>query len=159
MDCFHILYVDWYWWEDSCEARWAQSDYLWATQPPPPRPPNSPKCTFVHIGAHIWNTGGYYFSLLYICLFCDEVLLPCKFGNPGFDVRAPRTPPPPNMNCISIWILTLKLQIASLFHIYMYIDKGERIAGEHDRLSLITESPPPPQITKNVYVIHILAYM
>ena len=41
-DCFHILYVDWYRWEDSWEARWAQSDYLWATQPPPP-PPEYPK--------------------------------------------------------------------------------------------------------------------
>ena len=41
-DCFHILYVDWYRWEDAWEARWAQSDYLWATQ----APLNSPKCKF-----------------------------------------------------------------------------------------------------------------
>ena len=33
-------------------------------------------------------------------------------------------------------------QIISLFH--MYIDMGEIIAGEQDRLSLIIECPPPP---------------
>ena len=42
-DCFHILYVDWYRWEDSWEARWARSDYFWAPQ----GPPNSQKCTFL----------------------------------------------------------------------------------------------------------------
>ena len=33
-------------------------------------------------------------------------------------------------------------KFASLFH--MYIDMGERIAGEQDRHSLITEGPPVP---------------
>ena len=42
-----MLYVDWYRWEDNWEARWARSGYSWITQPPPPLPPNSQKCTFV----------------------------------------------------------------------------------------------------------------
>ena len=33
------------------------------------------------------------FPLLYICLLCDEVLLPWNFRSPGFDVRAPQGPP------------------------------------------------------------------
>ena len=90
-DCFHILYVDWYRWEDSWEARWARSDYLWATQAPPP--PNSQKCKFLYIVAHIWKTDSYVFPLLYICLLCDEVLLPWNFRSPGFDIRAPNDPP------------------------------------------------------------------
>ena len=32
--------------------------------PSPPPPPNSPKCEFFHIGAHIWKTGDYFFSLV-----------------------------------------------------------------------------------------------
>ena len=87
-DCFHILYVDWYRWEDSWEARWARSDYFWATQ----GPPNSQKCTFLYIVAHIRKTGSYVFPLLYICLLCDEVLLPWNFRSPGFDIRAPQDP-------------------------------------------------------------------
>ena len=95
-DCFHILYVDWYRWEDSWEARWARSDYLWATQ----GPPNSQKCTFLYIVAHIWKTGSYFFPLLYICLLCYiyEVLLPWNFRSPGFDISMIRAPQdPPNM--------------------------------------------------------------
>ena len=88
-DCFHILYVDWYRWEDSWEARWDRSDYLWVTQ----GPPNSQKFTFLYIVAHIWKTVGYFFPLLYICLLCDEVLLPWNFRSPGFDIRAPQDPP------------------------------------------------------------------
>ena len=84
LDCFHILYVDWYRWEDAWESRWARSDYLWATQ----GPPNSQKCTFLYIVAHIWKTGSYFFPLLYICLLCDEVLLPWNFRSPGFDIIA-----------------------------------------------------------------------
>ena len=42
--------------------------------------------------AHIWKTGSYFFPLLYICLLCDEVLLPWNFRSPGFDISAPRTP-------------------------------------------------------------------
>ena len=80
--------VDWYRWEDSWEARLARFDYLWAVQ----GPPNSQKYTFLYIVAHIWKTVSYFFPLLYICLLCDEVLLPWNFRSPGFDVRAP-----PNM--------------------------------------------------------------
>ena len=29
-------------------------------------------------------------ALLYICLLCDEVLLPWNFRSPGFDIRAPQ---------------------------------------------------------------------
>ena len=41
-------------------------------------------------------------------------------------------------------------QIASLFH--MYIDMGERIAGEQDRPSLIIEDPlRAPKIAQNIH--------
>ena len=88
-DSFHIWYADWYRWEDSWEARLARFDYLWATQ----GPQNSQKYTFLYIVADIWKTLGYFFPLLYICLLCDEVLLPWNFRSPGFDVRAPQDPP------------------------------------------------------------------
>ena len=52
-DCFHILYVDWYRWEDSWEARWAQSDYLWATQAPPPPPRIAQNPNFSHWGPYM----------------------------------------------------------------------------------------------------------
>ena len=68
-DCLHILYVDWYRWEDSWEARLARFDYLWAAQ----GPPKSQKYTFLYIVAHIWKTVSYFFPLLCICLLCDEV--------------------------------------------------------------------------------------
>ena len=141
--------------------------------------------------AHIWKTGGYFFPLLYICLLCDEVLLPWNFCSPGFDVRAPQDPPnmkkkvlhmsalwwgltalkfsftwvwrkgppgPPNMKTKYYFfhILGLNLrnsyQIASLFH--MYIDMGERIAGEQDRPSLIIEDPlRAPKIYIYFYIL------
>ena len=44
--------------------------------PPPPPPPNN---QMFRIGAHIWKTGGYFVPLLYMCLLCDEVLLPWNF--------------------------------------------------------------------------------
>ena len=47
----------------------------------------------LYIVAHIWKTGSYFFPLLYICLLCDEVLLPWNFRSPGFDIRAPQDPP------------------------------------------------------------------
>ena len=105
-------------------------------------PPNSQKCTFLYIVAHIWKTGSYFFPLLYICLLCDEVLLPWNFRSPGFDIRAPRTP---QIWKISIFFhilglnLNISYQIVSLFD--MYIDMGERIAGKQDRPSLIIEDP------------------
>ena len=82
-DCFHILYVDWYRWEDSWEARWTRSNYIWATQ----GPPNSQKCTFLYIVAHIWKTGSYFFPLLYVCVLCYEVffhILGLKFKHKNF---------------------------------------------------------------------------
>ena len=56
-------------------------------------PPNSQKCTFLYILAHIWKIGSYFFPLLCICLLCDEILLPWNFRSPGFDIRAPQDPP------------------------------------------------------------------
>ena len=47
-----------------------------------------------HICRHfivLMITGFYFFPLLYICLLCDEVLLPWNFNSPGFDI----SPPPP----------------------------------------------------------------
>ena len=93
--------------------------------------------------AHIWKTVGYFFPLLYICLLCDEVLLPWNFRSPGFDVRAPQDPPNMKKMYIFFHILGLNLkisyQIVSLFD--MYIDMGERIAVRQDRPSLIIEDP------------------
>ena len=93
--------------------------------------------------AHIWKIGSYFFPLLYICLLCDEVLLPWNFRSPGFDIRAPQDPPKYEKRYIFFNILGLNLkisyQIVSLF--YMYMDMGERIAGKRDRPSLIIEDP------------------
>ena len=50
--------------------------------------PNSQKCKYLYIVAHIWKTGGYFCPLLYICL----VLLPWNFHSPGFDIT-PQDPP------------------------------------------------------------------
>ena len=142
----------------SWEARWARSDYLWATQ----GPPNS--IFFLNIVAHIWKTDGYCFPLLYICLLCDEVLLPCNLRSPGFDIRPPppRTPPPPiwiwKKNCFChILGLNIKMyyQIVSLFD--MYIDMGERIAGKQDRCSHINAQGPLN--SQNKICLDILAHI
>ena len=110
---------------------------------PPQGPPNSQKFTFLYIVAHIWKTGSYFFPLLYICLLCDEVLLPWNFCSPGFDIRTPQDPPNMKKTYIFFHILGLNLkmsyQIVSLFD--MYIDLGERIARKQDRPSLIIEDP------------------
>ena len=50
----------------------------------------------------------------------------------------------------------MSYQIASLFHMYIYM--GERIAGKQDRFSLIIEDPLrapkiPPKYTKNGFQI------
>ena len=122
--------------------------------PPPPHPPNSPKCAFFHIGAHIWKTGDF-FPLLWICLLCDEVLLPWKFWFTWFDVRAPA---PPKYDFFFFffffffifWVLNLNLFYQMASSVDMYIDMGERIVGKQDRLSLIIEDPPqgPPNSPK-----------
>ena len=55
----------------------------------PPRPPR------IAQNAHFFTLGPIYEKLAIIffpCLLCNEVLLPWKFGNPGFDVRAPQDP-------------------------------------------------------------------
>ena len=85
------------------------------------------------------------------------------FGNLEFDVRAIQDPQVWKKDfCFHILDLNLKssYEIASLFH--MYKDMGERIPGEQDTLSLITEgpsqgpsnsqkilcTPPPPRTPK-----------
>ena len=85
-----IFYVDWYKWEDSWEARLAQSGNWRAIQAP--RIAKNAKKN--HIGAHIWKTVFYIFPLLYIhvCLLCDEVVLSWKFGNSG-SMYGPPVPP------------------------------------------------------------------
>ena len=55
----HILYVDWYRWEDAWEARWAQSDYLWATQAPR-----------IAQNAHFFTLGPIYEKLVIIFFPC-----------------------------------------------------------------------------------------
>ena len=115
--------------------------------------------------AHIWKTVGYFFPLLYICLLCDEVLLPWNFRSPGFDVRAPQDPPKYEKKYYIVHILGLNLkisyQIASLFHMYIYM--GERIAGKQDRSSLIIEDPLrapkiPPKYPENIHFFYSLAH-
>ena len=139
-DCFHIVYVDWYRWENRWEARWALSDYLWATQ----GPPNSQKFTFfLYCGPYMKNWQ-LIFPLLYICLLCDEVLLPWNFRSPGLNIRAPQDPLNMKKKVYFFHILGLNLkisyQIVSLF--CMYIDMCERIAGKQVWL-LKTPSGPP----------------
>ena len=77
--------------------------------------------------------------LLYICLLCDEVLLPCNFGTPRFDIRAFEI----YKFFIFSYFLALNLrsscQIASLF-----VAMGQRIPGKQHRSSMIIEGPPGP---------------
>ena len=115
----------------------------------PPRVPRiAKKCKFLYIVAHIWKTGIYFVPLfnIYICLLCDEVLLSWKFSSPGFDIRAPRTPPPKyEKKYIFLSYFGFKLKKKNSYHIVslfdMYMDMGERIAGKQDRASLIIEDP------------------
>ena len=70
--------------------------------------------------------------------------------------KAPPGPPKYEKKYYFFHILGLNLkisyQIASLFH--MYIDMGERIAGEQDRPSVIIEDPPQgPQNTPKIYIL------
>ena len=88
---------------------------------------------------------------------CDGVLLPWNFSSAGFDVRAPQDPPKYEEKVYFFHILGLNLknsyQIVSLFD--MYIDMGERIAGEQDRPSLIIEDPlRAPEIAQNIKKKH-----
>ena len=88
-DCFHILYVDWYRWEDAWEARWAQSNYLWATQ----APPNSPKCEFFsHWGPYMKNWW-LYFSLVINLSALLWGLSALKFSFTWVRRKAPPGPP------------------------------------------------------------------
>ena len=109
-----------------------------------PGPPELPKMhIFVYCGPYLKNWQLFFFPLLYICLLCDEVLLPWNFRSPGFNIRAPQDPPNMKKKVYFCHILGLNLkisyQIVSLFD--MYIDMGERIAGKQDRPSLIIEDP------------------
>ena len=80
----------------------------------------------------------------------------------SFDVRPPQDPP--NMKkvlfCFHILGLNLKIsyQIASLFHMYIYM--GERIAGKQEWSSLIIEDPlrAPKIPPKYTFFFYILAH-
>ena len=51
----------------------------------------------------------------------------------------------------------MSYQIASLFHMYIYM--GERIAGKQDRFSLIIEDPSgAPKYLQNIHFFYILAH-
>ena len=55
--------------------------------------------------------------------------------------------------------LKMSYQIASLFHMTLYIDMGERIAGNQDRFSLIIEDPlRAPKYPQNIHFFYILAH-
>ena len=66
-----------------------------------------------------------------------------KFSFTWVRRKAPPGPPKYEKKYIFVHILGLNLkisyQIASLFHMYIYM--GERIAGKQDRFSLIIEDP------------------
>ena len=62
-----------------------------------------------------------------------------KFSFTWVRHKGPPGPPKYEKNIILGLNLNISYQIASLFH--MYIDMGERIAGEQDRPSLIIEDP------------------
>ena len=127
--------------------------YFWATQ----GPPNSQKCTFLYIVAHIWKTGCYFFPLWW-------GLTGLKFS---FTWVRHQDPPKYEKKCIFFSYFGFKLkisyQIVSLCD--MYIDMGERIAGKQDRPSLIIEDPPPPQDPLNspkyifCFTFYILAHI
>ena len=100
-------------------------------------------------------------------LFCSLVihmsalwwgLTALQFRSAGFDVSPPPQDPPNIKKSIFCHILGLNLkmsyQIASLFD--MYIDMGERIAGNQDRPSLIIDHPlRAPQIAQNIHIFLI----
>ena len=132
LNCFHILYAYWYRWENSWEARWGRSDYLWATQ----GPPNSQKCTFVYIVAHIWKNWQLCFSLVIHMSALWWGLTALQFSFTWVQHKGP-----PNMKKNHILGLNLNIscQIVSLF--YMNIYMCERIAGKQDRPSLVNEDP------------------
>ena len=55
--------------------------------------------------------------------------------------------------------LKMSYQIASLFHMYIHVDMGERIAGKQDRFSLIIEDPlRDPKIPPKYTFFYILAH-
>ena len=98
-----------------------------------------------HNAAHVWKTGGYFFSTSYIMsgalyygLYYPEMLVPW--------VQQKRPPGPPKYDFFfgsSYLDLNFKsYRIALLFDIY--IDMSERIVGKQDRPSLIIEGPPGP---------------
>ena len=137
-DCFHILYVDRYRWEDSCvQAIWTRSDYLWVTQ----GPPNSQKCNKKYIVAHIWKTGCYFFSLLYICLLCVRWgLTVLKFSFTWFRHKGP-----PNMKKNSFSYFGFKLtnflsDCFLIWHVHVHRYGWEDICTVW---SLKTPSGPP----------------
>ena len=103
---------------------------------------------FFHIWGHIWKTGGYFVSLLYICELCDEILLPLKFGNPGFDVRAPQDRPKYDFFFFSYFGFELKKFLSAFFlishvHRYGWEDSLKARKAQSDYWS----PPPPPPPT------------
>ena len=110
-----------------------------------------------HIGAHIWKTGDYFFPLFINLSALLWGLSALKFSFTWVRCKAPQDPP--NMKkSIFFHILGLNLkmsyQIASLFHMYIYM--GERIAGKQDRFSLIIEDPlwAPKISPKYTFFVH-----
>ena len=116
---FYYPFSSLYRWEDSWEARWAQSDYLWATQ----GPLNSQKCAFLYIVAHIWKTGGYFFPLVLHMSVLLWGLTALKFSFNWVWCKGPPGPPKYEKKYYFFHILGLNLknsyQIASLFHMYI----------------------------------------
>ena len=85
-DCFHILYVDWYRWEDSWEARWT-GPIIYG----PPRAPQIPK------NAHFCILWPIYEKLAVIFFPCMSALLwgltALKFSFTWVRHKGPQDPP------------------------------------------------------------------
>ena len=115
---------------------------------------------FSHWGAYMKNWW-LFFSLFINLSALLWGLSALKFSFTWVRSKAPPGPPKYEKKVLFFHILGLNLkmsyQIASLFHMYIYM--GEWIAGKQDRFSLIIEDPSgPPKYPQNIYFFNILAH-
>ena len=127
----------------------------------PPRPPR------IAQNAHFFTLGPIYEKLVIIFSLVINLsallggLTALKFSFTWVRRKAPQDPPNMKKAFFFFHILGLNLQIsyqiASLFHMYIYM--GERIAVKQDRSSLIIEDPlRAPKIPPKYTFFYILAH-